>query len=559
MNTALTTPASTTRVRTGGQIIADCLVAHGVDTAFCVPGESFLTVLDALYEVQDQLRVIVGRHEAGTANMAEAYGKMTGKPGICFVTRGPGASQAAVALHTAWQDSTPLIMFVGQVAREQRGREAFQEMDYRDTFGRSVKWVTEISDPARAVELISRAFHVAVNGRPGPVVISIPEDMQTDSAEYTPPAPYRLASAAPSASALETLQELVEAAERPLVVLGGGGWDATAVADLRDFAERFSLPVVAGFRRQDLFDNTHPHYAGFIGFGTNPALVSMFEDSDLLLVIGERLGDTTTTGYTLIDFPRPKQKLIHIHAGPEELGILYEGDLLINATMRDACAALSGLAPQTGRERSDWIRRGHEAFLKFSTPPANNPQTVDVPAIVAALSRKLPADAVITNGAGTYTGYVHRHFHYKDYGSQLAPTSGAMGYGLPAALAAKTVHPDRPVICFAGDGCFLMASPEFATALQHDLPIIVVVIDNSCYGSIRVHQERHFPGRVFATDLRNPDWVAFAKSFGAYAETVESTEAFDGAFERAQASGRAALLAIRLDINKVVAFNPRTA
>jgi acetolactate synthase-1/2/3 large subunit len=545
--------------RTGGQIVVDCLIAHGIDTAFCVPGESFLTVLDALHDVQDKIRVVVGRHEASTANMAEAYGKLTGRPGICFVTRGPGSSQASVAVHTAFQDSTPLILFIGQVAREQLGREAFQEIDYHHMFSKSAKWVTEIVDARRAPELISRAFHIATNGRPGPVVISLPEDMQTDICEGFIPAHFKRAAAAPAPEATAELQSMVETAERPLLILGGGGWSTEAVHQMRSFAERFSLPAIAGFRRQDLFDNSHPNYIGFLGFGASPGLLDAVRQSDLLLVVGERLGDTTTAGYSLIDIPRPRQKLIHVHAGAEELGILYEADLLINATARDFAAAMSRLEPTKDAMRVDWISKGRANFEKFVTPPAVSPQNIDVPRIVRELSERLPANAIISNGAGTYTGYVHKFYQYRDYGSQLAPTSGSMGYGLPAALAAKVVHPDRPVVCFAGDGCFLMASQELATAIMHDLPIVVIVIDNSSYGSIRVHQERHFPGRVFATNLVNPDFVVLAQSYGAYAERVEKTEDFAPAFDRAIASGRPALLTFKLDINKVVAFNPRNA
>ena len=543
--------------RTGGQLLVDCLVAHGVDTAFCVPGESFLTVLDALHDVQDKVRMIVGRHEASTANMAEAYGKLTGRPGICFVTRGPGSSQAAVAVHTAFQDSTPLILFIGQVAREQLGREAFQEMDYHQMFGKSAKWVTEIVDPRRVPELIGRAFHVATSGRPGPVVISLPEDMQTDRAEAFVPAHYKRVIAAPSSESLTDLQSMVESAERPLLILGGGGWSSEAVGQMRSFAETFHLPAVAGFRRQDLFDNTHPNYVGFLGFGASPGVLDMVRKSDLLLVIGERLGDTSTAGYSLIEIPRPRQKLIHVHSGAEELGILYEGDLLINATAQDFARALSRLKPSRSPDRTEWISDGHKGFETFSTPPAVSPQKIDVPRIVRELSKQLPSNAIVSNGAGTYTGYVHRFYQFRDYGSQLAPTSGSMGYGLPAALAAKVVHPDRPVVCFAGDGCFLMASQEFATAMMHDLPIVVVVIDNSSYGSIRVHQERHYPGRVYATNLVNPDFVVLAQSYGAYAERVENTEDFAAAYERAVASGKPSLLTFKIDINKVVAFNPR--
>lgn len=546
-------------VRTGGQLLVDCLVAHGVDTIFCVPGESFLAVLDALHDVPDKIRVIVARHESGASNMAEAYGKLTGKPGICFVTRGPGASQGSIGLHTAAQDSTPVILFIGQVSRDQIGREAFQEVDYHHMFGKTAKWVTEILDPRRVPELVGRAFHVATNGRPGPVVISIPEDMQTDTAPGFLPRHYQRAAAAPTPEALAAIRDMLAGSERPLLILGGGGWNAEAVAQMRAFSERFAIPAIAGFRRQDLFDNTHPHYIGFLGFGAAPSVHAAVRASDTLLVVGERLGDTTSNGYDLFDHPRPKQRLIHVHPGAEELGILYEGDILVNATMPDFAAALSRLTPDRVPDRRSWIDQGRASYTAFATPPARNPQTVDVPRVVRALSDSLPADAIITNGAGTYTGFVHRYYQYRAYGSQLAPTSGSMGYGLPAAVAAKVVHPDRPVVCFAGDGCFLMASQELATAVMHDLPITIVVIDNASFGSIRVHQERRYPGRVYATHLRNPDFVAMARSFGAYAEQVDTTEGFAPAFARAQASGLPSLLVIKLDIEKVVAFNPRAS
>jgi acetolactate synthase-1/2/3 large subunit len=538
--------------RTGGQLLVDCLLAHGVDTVFCVPGESFLTVLDALRDVQNSIRIIVGRHEASVANMAEAYGKLTGKPGVCFVTRGPGASHAAIAVHTAFQDSTPLILFVGQVTRDQLGREAFQEMDYHHLFGNTAKWVAEIVDAERVPELIGRAFHMAVNGRPGPVVISIPEDMQNDMCAGGKPAHYKHASAAPSAAALTELQSMIESAKRPLLILGGGGWTAEATVEIRRFAETFQLPAIAGFRRQDLFDNTHPNYVGVLGLGTNPALVEMVHRSDLLVVIGERLGDMTTASYSLLKIPRPVQQLIHVHGGAEELGILYEADLLINSTARDFAKAVGGLKPNIPPDRSDWISSGRKNYESFSTPPLTNHPTIDVARIVRDLSDRLPSNAIITNGAGLYTAYVHRFYQFRDFGSQLAPTSGAMGYGFPAALAAKVVHPDRPAVCFAGDGCFLMASQELATAVMYRLPIILIVIDNSCYGSIRFHQEKYFPGRVVATDLLSPDFVALAKSYGAYAERVEATEDFAAAFDRATASGRPALLTFRQDVLEVI-------
>ncbi len=538
--------------RTGGRLLVDCLLAHGVDTVFCVPGESYLTVLDALHDVPDRIRIIVGRHEANVANMAEAYGKLTGRPGICFVTRGPGATHASIALHTAHQDSTPMIMFVGQVSRHQIGRDAFQEADYHKLFNGTAKWVAEIVDPERLPELIGRAFHTAVNGQPGPVVLSLPEDMQDELCEAVPTAHYQLAGAAPTREALRTLREMIGAAERPLLILGGGGWSPEAVAGIRSFAEGCALPVATGFRRQDLFDNTLPNYVGDLGIGTNPALVAMLREADLLIAAGERLGDMTTAGYTLLDLPRTRQRLVQVSSGAELLGSLYEGDLLINATSRDFAAAVAGFTRDASPERTAWIATGREQYERFSVPPTQGHPRIDVAAIIAELSARLPADAVITNGAGLYTAFVHRYYQYRDYGSQLAPTSGAMGYGLPAAIAAKVVHPERPAVCFAGDGCFMMAVQELATAAMYGLAIIVVVIDNSSYGSIRHHQEKYFPGRVVATDLASPDFVMLARSFGAHAERVEATGDFAAAFERAQASGLPALLTFRQEIGEVV-------
>ncbi len=544
--------------RTGGRLLVDCLLAHGVDTVFCVPGESYLTILDSLYDVPEKIRIIVGRHEASVANMAEAYGKLTGKPGICFVTRGPGATHASIAVHTAHQDSTPMILFVGQVSRDQIGREAFQEVDYSKLFSGMAKFVSEIVDPVRLPELLGRAFHVAVNGRPGPVVISLPEDMQNEICDAQPTARYQLAGAAPSASALHTLKEMIAAAERPLLILGGGGWSQKAVGDIASFADAAMLPVATGFRRQDLFDNTNPHYVGDLGIATNPKLVEMLRSADLLITVGERLGDMTTAGYTLLDLPRTRQRLVQVNAGAEALGSLYEGDLLINATPHDFADAVAGFGRELSPERQAWVQDGRRHYEAFSIPPAENHPKIDVAAIVKNLSEHLPGNAVITNGAGLYTAFIHRYYQYRDYGSQLAPTSGAMGYGVPAAIAAKVVHPDRPAVCFAGDGCFMMAAQELATAVMHNLAIIVIVIDNSSYGSIRHHQEKYFPGRVVATDLVSPDFVAFAQSFGAYAERVETTEDFAAAFERASASGLPALLTFRQHIGEVVSIGAAT-
>lgn len=540
--------------RTGGRLLVDCLLAHGADTVFCVPGESYLTVLDALYDVQDRIRIIVGRHEASVAQMAEAYGKLTGKPGICFVTRGPGASHAAISVHTAFYDETPMILFVGQVGREMLGRNAFQEMDYHGLFDKTAKWVTEITDAQRIPELLSRAFHTAVNGKQGPVVISLPEDMQDDVCTSVIPSHYQVACSAPSEEALERLQALVESAERPIMMLGGSGWSNDAVVAIRTFAETFNLPVTTGFRRQDVFNNTHPNYIGDVGIAPCAELVQQIKEADLLLVIGERLGEITSSAYSIFSHPQLEQTLIHVHAGAEELGALYEGDLLINATARDFSTAVARLVPKGSTDRGGWVLRGRTAYERYSIPPETGHPRIDVARIITELSERLPDNAIITNGAGLYTAFVHRYYQFRDYGSQLAPLTGAMGYGLPAAIAAKVVHPDRPAVCFAGDGCFMMAAQELATAVMYNLGIIVIVIDNSSYGSIRHHQEKYFPGRVVATDLQSPDFVALAEAFGAYAERIDATEDFAAAFDRAAQSGRPALLTFRQGIGEVVSI-----
>ena len=541
--------------RTGGQVLIDTLIGQGIDLAYCVPGESFLAALDAMHDVQDRFRMIVCRHEASAANMAEATGKLTGKPGICFVTRGPGSSQAAVGIHTAQQDSTPMILFVGQVSYADLGREAFQELDYVAVYGRFAKWAVQINDAERIPEIVSRAFHVAVNGRPGPVVIAIPEDVLKDACPQPPARAYRRAVAAPGKAALAELETLIAQAEKPLLILGGGGWDAAAVVAMRRFAEKHHLPATVGFRCQDLFDNTHPNYVGDLGLGIDAFLADMVKQSDLLIAVGDRLGDASSKGYTLLDIPSPRQTLVHVHPGPEELGMVYRADLPIAATVRDFADAVGDLeaGPKT---REAWISAGRAAYEKKITPKANA-LPLDVAQVVKHLRENLPDDAIITNGAGTYTGYVHRYYTFRSFKTQLAPTSGSMGYGFPAAIAAKLVHPDRTVVCFAGDGCFLMASQELATAMRYDLPVVVVLVNNSSYGSIRMHQEREYPGRVFATGLNNPDFVALAKAYGAHAETVETTGDFPAAFERAVASGKTALLELKIDIEVMVAANPR--
>ncbi|QEX18952.1 thiamine pyrophosphate protein [Hypericibacter terrae] len=531
--------------RTGGQILVDQLAIHGVSHVFCVPGESYLAALDAFHD-QQQIRLFACRQEGGAANMAEAFGKLTGKPGICFVTRGPGATNASIGVHTAFQDSTPMILFIGQVARDQVEREAFQEIDFRRMFGPMAKWVAEIDDARRIPELVSQAFHRAVNGRPGPVVIALPEDMLTDRVAAADAGPYKPVQAHPGADEIAQLRGLLAAAKRPFVILGGGGWNAQAVADIKSFAEANDLPVGCSFRCQDLFDNRHRNYAGDVGIGINPALARRIKDSDLLLVIGARLGEMTTSGYTLIDIPVPKQKLIHVHPGAEELGRVYQAALPINSGMPQIAAALKAMTPIDPTSRAAWVQAMRADYLTWTQAPKNAGE-LQMGEVVAWLNEHLPEDTILCNGAGNYATWLHRFFRYRGFRTQLAPTNGAMGYGFPAAIAAKATEPKRTVVCFAGDGCFLMTGQELATAVQYELPVITVVVNNGMYGTIRMHQERHYPGRVTATDLVNPDFAALARAYGAHGETVTRTEEFVPAFERAKASGKPALIELKID------------
>jgi acetolactate synthase-1/2/3 large subunit len=532
--------------RTGGQILIDALKIHGVDLVFCVPGESYLAALDALYDARNAIRLITCRQEGGAANMAEAYGKLTGRPGICFVTRGPGATNASIGVHTAFQDSTPMILFVGQVARDQAEREAFQEVDYRRMFAPLAKWVAQIDDPARIPELVSQAFHRAVAGRPGPVVIALPEDMLTAKAAVEDAWPYKIVRPHPGAEELQTMRAMLAKAARPFLLLGGGGWSADAVRDIAAFAEANDLPVGVSFRCQDLFDNGHKNYVGHVGIGIDPPLAARVKEADLLLVVGARLGEMTTGGYTLVQVPTPRQTLVHVHAGAEELGRVYQPALPINSGMAPFAAAARALKPV---ESSRWAAATAAARAEYleTLQPRPHAGALQMPEVMAFLRQRLPPDAILTNGAGNYTAWVHRFYQYRRFRTQLAPTSGAMGYGLPAALAAKAVHPERAVVCFAGDGCFLMNGQELATAVQHGLAVIVVVVNNGMYGTIRMHQEREYPERPIGTDLVNPDFAALARAYGAHGERVETTAQFAPAFERAAASGKPALLELRLD------------
>ncbi len=535
-----------TQLRTGGQILVDALKIHGVDLAFCVPGESYLAALDALYDARNSIRLITCRQEGGAANMAEAYGKLTGRPGICFVTRGPGATNASIGVHTAFQDSTPMILFVGQVARDQAEREAFQEVDYRRMFAPLAKWAAQIDDAARIPELVSQAFHRAVAGRPGPVVIALPEDMLTATAEAEDAWPYKIVRPHPGADELLAMRAMLTKASRPFVLLGGGGWNADAVRDIAAFAEANDLPVGVSFRCQDLIDNAHKNYVGHVGIGIDPALATRVKEADVLLAVGARLGEMTTSGYTLVNVPTPRQTLIHVHAGAEELGRVYQAALPINAGMPQFAAAARALKPI---ERPRWAAATAAAREEYLATLQAKPHAgaLQMPEVMSFLRARLPPDSIIANGAGNYTTWVHRFYQYHRYRTELAPTSGAMGYGLPAAIAAKAVHPERTVVCFAGDGCFLMTGQELATAVQYGLAVIVIVVNNGMYGTIRMHQEREYPERVHGTDLKNPDFAALARAFGAHGELVETTAAFAPAFVRALASGKPALLELRLD------------
>ncbi len=531
--------------RTGAQILVDQLKIHAADTVFCVPGESYLAVLDALYDA-NSIRLVTCRQEGGAAMMADAYGKLTGEPGICMVTRGPGATNASAGLHVAMQDSTPLILFIGQIARGTVEREAFQEIDYRRMFGQLAKWVAEIDDPRRIPEFLSRAFHTATSGRPGPVVLALPEDMLTEVVEVADAQPYRRVETWPGEAPMARLAELLAAAKRPFLLLGGSAWDADSVTAIERFATANALPVGCAFRRQDRFDNTHPCYAGDVGIGINPKLAQRIKESDLLIAVGPRLGEMTTGGYTLLDIPTPKQPLVHVHADPEELGRVYQTVLPINATPRAFARAAAALKPVANPPWAAATAAAHQDYLAARRPP-RSPGDIQLGEIMLWLDEHLPADAIFTNGAGNFATWVHRFHQYRRFGSQLAPTSGSMGYGFPAAVAAKIVHPDRAVICVAGDGDFLMTGQELATAVHRRLGVIVLLVNNGMYGTIRMHQERHHPGRVIGTDLSNPDFAALARAYGAYGEVVERTADFAAAFERARAAGVPAILELRID------------
>jgi acetolactate synthase-1/2/3 large subunit len=556
--------------RIAGHALVEALVAQGVDTAFGVPGESFLAVLDGFHRHAGSIRFVACRQEGGAAFMADAQGKLSGRPGVCFVTRGPGAANAAVGLHTALQDSTPMVLFIGQVASDQRDREAFQEVDYRQMFGPGTlgmaKWAAQIDSADRLPEYVARAFHTAMQGRPGPVVLALPEDMLT-----TPTAaavlPRAIAATAwPAPGPLRDLRQLLLAAKRPLVIAGGSGWDAEACAALQRFAENWQLPVGCGFRFQDTFDNRHRLYAGDVGIAINNKLAARVREADLIVALGVRLGEMTTSGYTLLQVPRPAQKLVHVHAGPEELGRVYHADLLLQASMSCAAKALETLAAPNEVPWGEWAACANLDYQANLVPTPVAP--LDLAQVMKTVQALAPADTLYTNGAGNFAGWLHRFVQYhglQHHGrTQLAPTSGAMGYGVPAAIAASLLYPERTAINVAGDGDFLMTGQELATATAHGAgrgkgKLVSIVVDNGSYGTIRMHQEREYPARVSGTDLVNPDFVQLAQAYGWRGARVERTEEFESAFAQAMAAERPTLLHLKLDTDVITSRTTLTA
>lgn len=546
----------TQQPRTGGQILVDALHIHGVDTAFGVPGESYLDVLDALHE--SDIRFIINRQEGGAAFMAEAYGKLTGKPGICFVTRGPGATNASIGVHTAYQDSTPMILFIGQVGNDFVDREAFQEIDYRRMYGQMAKWVAQIDRAERIPEYLARAFQVATSGRPGPVVLALPEDMLVSLAETSDTHTFQPVQASPSQQQMAQLRSMLAAAHRPLLLLGGATWTPQACLDLQRFAEANHLPVACAFRFQDLLDNHHPNYIGDVGIGINPKLAARVKDADLVIAIGPRLGEMTTGGYTLFESPVPRQRLVHIHTDALELGSVYQAELMIASGMPQACTMLAALEPVDAAAWRPTPAEARAELLAYQQRPPifqDGQAPLDLWQVTQEIMAQAPHDTIITNGAGNYATWAHRFYRYGGMRTQLAPTSGAMGYGVPAGIAAKIVQPERTVITFAGDGEYMMNGQELATAVQYQAGVVIIVFNNQMFGTIRMHQERHYPGRVSGTTLHNPDFAALARAYGAHGEVVNTTDEFAPALQRALAHAAErklpALIELRYDGNLI--------
>jgi acetolactate synthase-1/2/3 large subunit len=532
-------------MRHGGKALISQLEQQGASAAFTVPGESFLAALDGLHD-SNRIKTIICRQEGGASMMAEAWGKITGKPGLCFVTRGPGAANAMSGLHVAQQDSTPLVMFVGMPALGHEDREAFQEIDIKRLFSSFVKWAAVIRQTERIPEYVSRAYHVASSGRPGPVVLGLPEDMLSADCDAADAKPARIAAVQPAPADMELLSGKLASATRPVMIIGGPGWTSEIQNAVQAFAERFDMPVAPAFRYQDYIDNRHPNHVGCAGIGIDPKLAAAIRNADLLIVVGARLGEMTTSQYSLLDIPNPKQFLVHVHPAPDELGTVYRADLPIASTAEAFVDALTRLATP---KHKPWVklRAQLRAAYEESLNPIPLPGSVKLAEVVRIVSRMLPEDGIVTNGAGNYAAFVHRYFEYKTYRTQLAPTSGSMGYGLPAAIAAKFAFPSRPVVNFQGDGCFLMTGQEIATAAQYALPIVTIVANNRTYGTIRMHQEREYPNRVIGTTLVNPDFAAYARSFGAEGVTIESTKDFAPAFSEALGSSRPTIIELKLD------------
>ena len=539
--------------RTAAQLLVEQLHIQGVQRVFCVPGESYLAVLDALKD--SGIEVVVCRNEGGAAMMAEAHGKATGRPGICFVTRGPGATNASGGIHIAQQDSTPMILFAGQVETYNRGRGAFQELDFCAVFGSMTKFTAEIDDPDRVAEYVTRAFRETMSGRPGPVVLALPHDMLSRNSAAPVGAYVDEAEIAPAPEQLAELQSLLAQSQRPMLLLGGSRWDQPSCDAMMAFAKNFGIPVATGFRRAHLFDATHPNYAGDLGLGANPKLVARFKNSDLVIVAGGRPNELTQQGYTLFDLPEPRMKTVHLYPQAEEIGRVWRPTLGIHASPRAFAPALAGLSPAQARD----VSQARQEYLGWSEDPTPQPGAVNLSEIIIWLRDHLPADAMLTNGAGNYAAWIHRFYRFRRFGTQVAPISGFMGYGLPAALAMKSLYRERPVIVLAGDGDFLMTGQEFATAMQYRLPVIVIVYDNGCYGTIRMHQEREYPGRVSGTALENPDFAAMAKSFGGFGATVEKTQDFAPAFLAAEASGMPSIIHVKYDAEGITPVTTLTA
>ena len=545
----------------GGQLLVECLIAQGVTHAFGVPGESYLAVLDGFHKYQEQIQFVTCRQEGGAAFMADAQGRLTGRPGVCFVTRGPGATNASIGVHTAFQDSTPMVLFVGDVATETRDREAFQEVDFCSFFGPSTKGmakrVERIDDAKRIPEYVARAFATAMNGRPGPVVLVLPEDMLTHEVASRPLPKLEPVEAWSDPGSLRQLREMLLSAQKPIVIAGGGGWTVQSAQALQRFAENWQLPVGNAFRFQDTFDNFHPLYAGDVGIGINPKLAQRIKESDLIIAIGPRLGEMTTSGYTLLEVPKPKQKLVHIHASAEELNRVYHADLAICATMNAAARSLEVLTAPSSVPWSDWATQANadyqantKAQALAGLPADSVNGLVNMPEVVAALQRHLPADAVLTNGAGNFASWIHRYYKHhglsKGHKTQLAPTVGAMGYGVPAGIAASVLT-GRVAFTIAGDGDFLMNGQELATATQHGAKSIVVLLNNAMYGTIRMHQERDFPTHNMGSNLNNPHFANLAKAYGYEGIRISKTEEFEPALVAALARHQGTLIEIMLD------------